>query len=307
VATLLVQNGSLNMGDTVVAGQVYGRIRAMFDFRGRKLRKAGPSTPAAVMGLNDVPQAGDIFQIVPSEKDARVIVEDRKQNKKKAALVPKATLEELFSRYQAGELKELRLIIKADVQGSLEPIITLLNDMNTGEIKINILHAETGNIGDNDVLLAGASKAIIIGFNVNPDTAARRLAEAEGVSIRVYDIIYRLQEDIEKALKGMLAPEFKESVVGRAEVLAVFKITKVGNIAGCRVREGEVRRNGRFRVMRAGQMIHEGESASIKHEKEDVREVRAGYECGIQLKGFNDFMVGDMLECFVVERVAVVS
>ncbi len=303
VATLLVQNGTLNLSDTVIAGTVYGKIRAMFDFRGRKLRAAGPSTPAVVMGLNDVPQAGDIFQIVPSEKDARVIVEERKQNKKKASLAPKATLEELFDRFQSGEVKELRLIIKADVQGSLEPIITLLNDMNKSEIKINVLHAETGNIGDNDVLLAGASKAIIIGFNVHPEVGARRLAEAEGVSIRQYDIIYRLQEDIEKALKGMLAPEFKENVVGRAEVLAIFKISKIGNIAGCRVREGEVRRNGKFRVIRGGQVIHEGEAASIKHEKEDVREVRAGYECGIQLKGFNDFIVGDMLECYVVERV----
>jgi translation initiation factor IF-2 len=309
IATLLVQNGSLEMGDTVVAGRSFGRLRAMFDFRGRKLRKAGPSTPVSVMGLNDVPQAGDIFQVVPSEKDARIIVEERRQAANATAMAaPKATLEELFDRFQAGELKELRLIIKADVQGSLEPIITALNDMNKGgEIKINTLQATTGNINDNDVMLAAASKAIVIGFNVNADTSSRRLAEAEGVSIRLYEIIYRLTEDIEKALKGMLAPEFKENVLGKAEVLTVFKISKVGNIAGCRVREGELRRGGKYRVMRAGKEIFNGEASSLKHEKDDVREVRSGLECGVGLKGFNDLQSGDILECYVLERVAVIS
>jgi translation initiation factor IF-2 len=307
IATLLVQNGELELGETVIAGTSYGRIRAMFDFRGRKVRKAGPSTPVSVMGLNDVPRAGNLFQVVPSERDARVVVDQRKaQVSQSASLLPKATLEELFERFQAGEVKELRLIIKADVQGSLEPIISLLNDMNNAEIKINVLHATTGNITESDVMLATASKAIVIGFNVSADTSARRMAEVEGVSIRLYDIIYRLQEDIEKALKGMLAPEFKENVMGKAEVLAVFKISKVGNIAGCRVREGEMRRGGRYRVVRNGTAIFTGEASSLKHEKDDVREVRQGLECGIGLKGFNDFVAGDILECFVLERVAVV-
>ncbi|HVN56129.1 MAG TPA: translation initiation factor IF-2 [Anaerolineaceae bacterium] len=303
VATLLVQNGTLQMGDVVIAGQAFGRLRAMFDFRGRKIRKAGPSTPVSVMGLNDVPQAGDLFQVLPSEKEARAVVEERKQAQAKLSLAPKATLEELFSRFQAGEVRELRLIVKADVQGSLEPIITSLNDLNKGDISINILYAETGNIGENDIMLAAASKAIVIGFNVDADPNARRLAEAEGVSIRRYDIIYRLTEDIEKALKGMLAPEFREVTIGRANVLAIFKISKTGNIAGCRVTEGELRRNAIVHVVRNGQVIHVGEMASLKHEKEDVREVRTGFECGVALKGFSDFQVGDVIECVVRERV----
>lgn len=305
IATLLVQNGSLEAGDVVLAGTSYGRIKAMFDFRGRKVRKAGPATPVSVMGLNDVPSAGDLFQVLPSEKDARAIAEERKQQAfAHATSGSKVSLEELFDRYKAGEVKELRLVIKADVQGSLEPITSSLQDLNKGEIKINVLHTGTGNISDSDVMLAAASHAIVVGFNVNVDTTARRQAETEGVSIRLYNIIYRLMEDIEKALKGMLAPEFKETVVGRATLLAVFKITKVGNIAGCRVTEGELRRNGRYRVMRNGQEVFNGEASSLKHEKEDVREVRNGFECGVGLKGFNDFQAGDHLECYVVERVA---
>jgi len=305
IATLLVQNGSLEAGDVVLAGTSFGRIKAMFDFRGRKVRKAGPATPVSVMGLNDVPSAGDLFQVLPSEKDARAIAEERKQQAfAHANAGARVSLEELFDRYKAGEVKELRLVVKADVQGSLEPITSSLQDMNKGEIKINVLHTGTGNISDSDVMLAAASHAIVVGFNVSVDTTARRQAETEGVSIRLYNIIYRLMEDIEKALKGMLAPEFKETVVGRATVLAVFKITKVGNIAGCRVTEGELRRNGRYRVMRNGQEIFQGEASSLKHEKEDVRDVRNGFECGVGLKGFNDFQAGDHLECFVVERVA---
>ena len=303
VATLLVQNGSLEMGDTVIAGESYGRIKAMFDFRGRKLRKASPSMPVQVMGLNGIPEAGNVFQVLPSEKDARIVIDERKnQALLKQAAVPKATLEELFQKFQAGEVKELRLIVKADVQGSLEPIKNSLNDLNTGEISINILYAETGNITENDVSLASASKAIVLGFNVSADTAARRKAEVEGVSIRVYDIIYRLIEDIEKALKGMLTPEFKEVIVGRAEILQIFHISKVGNIAGCRVALGEIRRNAKARLVRAGQVIFDGELSSLKHEKEDVREVRQGFDCGIALKNFNDYAPGDILECYILKR-----
>jgi translation initiation factor IF-2 len=306
LATMLVQNGSLEVGDTVVVGDTYGRLRAMFDFRGRKIRKAGPSTPVAVMGLNDVPQAGDIFRVVESDREARAIISERqlKRSEKASSEYVPATLEQLFDRFKAGELKELRLIIKADVQGSLEPIVSSLNDMGKGEIKINILHAETGNIGENDVMLAAASHAIVIGFNVAADTASRRLAETEGVSIRLYDIIYRMTEDIEKALKGMLEPIEQETVIGHAEVRAIFRISRVGNIAGCRVLDGEIRRNARIRVVRTGATLFEGHISSLKHLQDDVREVRAGFECGIGIKNFNDLEEGDILESYSVEKVA---
>lgn len=304
IATLLVQNGSLADNNVVVAGNAYGRIRAMFDYRGRKIRKAGPSTPVQIMGLNDVPEAGDLFVVYDSEKDARAEIEARrlKASEASAAAATHLSLEDLFTRFQAGEIKELRLIVKADVQGSLEPIVNSLKELNKSEISINILHIGTGNITESDVMLAAASKAFIVGFNVQADTPARRLAESEGVSIRLYDIIYRLTEDIEKALTGMLEPEFKENHLGKAEVLAVFRISKLGNIAGCRVREGEIRRSGKVRVIRGSQTIFEGEISSLKHEKDDVREVRQGLDCGIGVKGFNDFIPGDILDCFVVER-----
>lgn len=305
IATLLVQNGTLNLGDVVVVGTAFGRIKAMFDYRGRRLRKAGPSTPVSVMGLNEVPAAGDLFQVVPSEKEARAIVAQRQQAMQKSVSEQKAgvTLEQLFEQYQAGEVKELRLIVKADVQGSLEPIISSLNDLNTGEIKINILHREIGNIGENDVMLASASKAIVIGFNVQADAAARRLADSEGVSIRLYDIIYRLIEDVEKALKGMLEPKEKETIIGHAEVRSVFRISKVGNVAGCRVLDGEIRRNARVRITRKGTLIYDGEIASLKHLQESVNEIRAGFECGIAFKNFNDIAEGDTIECFIIEKV----
>lgn len=304
LATLLVQNGTLNVGDVVVIGTAYGRLRAMFDHLGRRVRKAGPSAPVAVMGLNDVPQAGDLFQVVASEREARTLVEERKLSATSTATAPKAavTLEQLFDRFQAGEVRELRLIIKADVQGSLEPIVSSLKDLGSGDIAINILHAETGNIGESDVMLAAASKAIVIGFNVGADSAAQRLAETEGVSIRLYDVIYRLTEDVEKALKGMLEPVIKETVIGHAEVRAIFRISKVGNVAGCYVLDGEIRRNGHIRVLRNKEEIFKGDIASLKHLQDDVREVRAGFECGISLKGFSDFVVGDILECYILEK-----
>jgi translation initiation factor IF-2 len=305
MATLLVQNGTLGVGDVVVVGSAYGRLRAMFDHRGRKLRKAGPSTPVSVMGLNEVPQAGDLFRVVPSERDARAIVEERALQQELASRTKKTsfTLEQLFDRVQAGEERELKLVIKADVQGSLEPIISSLNEMKNQDISVNVLHAETGNIGENDVMLASASKAVVIGFNVQADGAARRLAEAEGVSIRLYDIIYRLMEDVEKALKGMLAPEMKEVVLGRAEVRAVFRISKLGNVAGCRVVDGEIRRNGHIRVLRNTKEVHTGEIQSLKHLQDDVREVRQGFECGIALKGFTEYQPGDIFECYILEQV----
>lgn len=305
VATLLVQNGTLKAGDIIVAGTAYGRLRALFDFRGKPVKKAGPSTPVRVMGLNDVPAAGDLFRVVNSDKEARDIVNQRLEAQKQTQqAAKKASLEDLFAAYQAGEARELNLIVKADVQGSLEPIMMELEKLGQGEIGVKVLYAETGNIGENDVMLASASKAIIIGFNTQADVAARRLAEAEGVSIRLYDVIYRMTEDIEKALKGMLEPELSEKVIGRADVLAVFSISKVGKVAGCRVREGELRRNARVRLLRKGEILFEGEMASLKHEKEDVREMRTGFECGVGLRNFHDIEVGDELVCYVVEKAA---
>lgn len=305
IATLLVQNGTLKMGDTILAGDTYGKLRAMFDFHGKPIRSAGPSTPVQIMGLGDVPSAGEVFQVVPSEKEARAMIDARNTAKQQDSVAaPKATLEQLFEKFQAGEIRELALILKADVQGSLDPIVTSLKDLSKGDIKINILQAETGNISENDIMLAAASKAIVLGFNVQADNAARNLAESEGVSVRLYDIIYRMTEDIEKALKGMLEPEFKETKVGQATVRAVFKINKVGNIAGCRVTTGELRRNAKIRLIRNGNTIFEGEISSLKHEKDDVKEVRQGFDCGVSLKGYNEIVEGDVLECYTVEKTA---
>ena len=307
LATLLVQNGTLDVGDIVVVGTTHGKLRAMFDHLGHRVSDAEPSAPVSVMGLNDVPVAGDLFQVVESDRQARSIARERKITQESEAASQKSaiTLEQLFEQYQAGEVRELRLIAKADVQGSLEPIVSSLNELGEGEISLNILHAETGNIGENDVMLASASKAIIVGFNVEADSAAYRLADTEGVSIRLYDIIYRLTEDIEMALKGMLEPEIKESVLGHAEVRAIFKISKIGKVAGCYVLDGELRRNAKMRVLRDQEVQFDGEVGSLKHLQDDVNEVRTGFECGITLKGFNDFETGDVLECYIVEQVAV--
>lgn len=303
VANVLVYNGTLEVGDILVAGRTFGRVRAMFDFRGRKVKRAGPSTPVQIMGLNEVPSAGDIFLKYATEREARTLVEQRTQLiQQQSAAAPKATLEELFAKVQSGETHELRLVVKADVQGSLEPIISSLNELDQGDIKINVLHAETGNISESDIMLATASHAIVVGFNVQADAAARRMAETEGVSIRLYNIIYRLTEDIEKAMKGLLEPEIKEKTIGTGVVLATFRISKVGAIAGCRVTSGEFRRNAKVRLLREGTIIFEGEFSSLKHEKEDVREVRNGFECGAGFRNFNDFEVGDQIECYVLER-----
>lgn len=302
-ATLLVQNGTLETGDIITAGDSSGRIRAMFDFHGKRIRKAGPSTPVQIMGLKDVPAAGDIFQTWETDREARQVVADliQAQADKAAASAQKTSLEDLFTLYQAGEVKELRLIVKADVQGSLEPITNSLEDLKEGDIKVNVLHATTGNISENDIMLASASNAFVVGFNVTADAAARRLADAEGVSIRIYEIIYRLLEDIDKALKGMLEPEYVEKVIGEAEVLAIFRVSKVGKIAGCRVTKGEFRRNAKVRVLRDSEVIYEGELASLKHEKDDVREVRQGFECGMAFKNFNELEEGDTIQCYTLE------
>ena len=303
IATLLVQNGTLQTGDTVIAGETYGKIRAMLDFTGNKVRSAPPSTPIQVLGLGNVPPAGELFQVVTNEKEARSLLATREAEKINGAVVStRTTLEQLFEKFQAGEIRELPLILKVDVQGSMEPIVNSLNELSQGEIKINVIHAETGNISESDVMLAAASRAILLGFNVVTDQAARNLAEQEGVSIRLYEIIYRMIEDIEKALKGMLEPETREIPVGTAQVRAVFKINKVGTIAGCRVLTGELRRNARIRLVRNGETLFEGEISSLKHEKDDVREVRQGFECGVSLKGYNEINEGDLLENFIIEK-----
>lgn len=305
VATLLVQNGTLKTGDAVAVGFASGNIRAMFDYNGNQLDEASPATPAQILGLNGVPKAGDLFQVCESEREARAIITKRKTKlvESKAAK-SMTTLEDLFDRVKAGEMGELKLILKADVQGSLEPIVNSLNDIDQSEIKVNILHAEAGAITENDIMLAAASQAIVLGFNVAAETAAKRLAETEKISIRTYDIIYRLLEDVEKALKGMLEPEMKEVVVGKADVLQTFKITKVGTIAGCRVTEGEIRRNANVRVMRGDIVLFTGEMASLKHEKDNEKEVKTGFECGLRVKGFNDFEAGDKVVSFTVEEIA---
>ena len=302
MATLLVQNGTLESGSIVVAGTAHGKLRALSDFKGKPVKKAGPSTPVSVMGLSDVPSAGDVFEVVSSEKEARAIVAARAEaTKSQAQARKKVSLEDLFASVQAGEARGLNLIVKADVQGSLDPIVSELNKLGEAEIGIKILYSETGNIGENDVMLASASHAIIIGFNVQADVSARRVAEKEGVDIRLYEIIYRMTEDIEKALKGMLEPEVKEKITGRAQVLAVFAASKFGKVAGCKVTDGELRRNAKVRLFRGTDLVYEGDMGSLRIGKEDVREVKQGYECGVGFKSFNDIQVGDHLICYVLE------
>jgi translation initiation factor IF-2 len=309
MTTLLVQNGTLKVGDTVLAGTSYGRIKAMFDYNGAKITSAGPSIPVSVMGLGDVPKAGELFNVVESEKVAREMVENRQPRVGQQADVmdQAANLEQLFERVQAGEEEELRLIIKADVQGSLEPITSSVKDLKSGgeqDIGVKVIYAGIGSIGDDDVMLASTTNAIIIGFNVDPDSSAKRLADAEGISIRKYNIIYHLIDDIEKALKGMLEPVEKKILMGRAEVLAVFPSGKYDQVAGCRVEKGEIKRNAKIRVIRDGKVAFEGDISSLKRHKDDVNEVREGFECGIGIKSFSGFEEGDILESYVIELVS---
>ncbi len=306
LATLLVQNGTLHVGDVVLAGDAQGRVRAMFDYQGNIIKEALPSTPVSVLGLSEVPRAGELFTLVESEREAKAIIKAGKvQAPTTSRPVAALTLDQVFEAFQAGDAQEMRLVVKADVQGSLEPIINSLEGLSVGDIRINILHSATGNIGEDDVMLAAASEAIVIGFNVTPDQAAKRSADAERVDVRLYDVIYRLTEDIEKALKGMLVPEKRIVEYGQAEILEIFRIPKVGKIAGCKVIKGEIRRNARMRVVRDDENLHEGPIASLRHEKEDVNEIREGFECGIALKGFEAFKKGDRLVAFIEETVPV--
>lgn len=304
MATLLVQNGTLKVGDIVVAGEGYGKLKALMDQYRKRVPKATPSTPVRVMGLNVMPEAGDLFQVVANEKEARNIVAERKAARELKQNSKRATLEELFSKVKSGETKELRLILKADVQGSLEPIQNELELLNKKQkdITVKVLHAETGNITESDVMLAAASDAIILGFDVDVDQGARKVAESEGVSMRLYKIIYRLLEDVEKALKGLLEPEMVEKTIGKANVMVIFKVSKGGTAAGCRIVSGEIRRNAQVHLMRNNEVVFNGEVFSIHREKEEVRDVREGMECGITLKGFEAFQVGDVIECFIMEK-----
>jgi translation initiation factor IF-2 len=250
--------------------------------------------------------AGELFTVAETDRAAKDLVEERLEQAEERRTSTRATsLDQVFAAFQAGETQELRLVLKADVQGSLEPITSSLEELSAGDIKVNVLHEGTGNISESDVMLATASDGIVIGFNVTADEAARRTAEVEGVDIRLYEIIYRLIEDIEKALKGMLEPEIRKLKLGEAEVRAVFRIPRVGNVAGCMVLEGEIRRNAKARLLRDAEVVFDGEIASLKHEKDDVREIREGFECGIGLKGFTDIEVGDVIECYTEETVPV--
>ncbi len=304
VATLLVQRGTLHVGDNLVIGEIAGRVRAMFDDKGRAVSEATPSTPVMILGLSDVPKAGDLFEVVEDERTAKAIAAERAQQRQQAAARPaRVTLEEVFARMQEGKAKELNIILKADVQGSLEPIESSLQKLGSEDLKVKILHSAIGNIGESDVMLASASSAIVIGFNVSVDAAARALAEQEGVDIRLYNVIYQLVEDVEKALSGMLEPTYQEVVTGHAEVRAVFSISKRGKVAGCYMTDGQVTRGSSVRVIRNGQVLFDGRIASLKRFTEDVKEVNAGFEFGIGLEKYDDFQVGDVLEFYKQERV----
>jgi translation initiation factor IF-2 len=307
-ATLLVQGGTLHVGDALVTGAISGRVRAMFDHRGEQVKEAAPAMPVLILGLSDVPRAGDVFRVVESEREARVLASEVEERMERARVRPSTprtmSLEEVFARFQAGDTIELNLIIKADVQGSLEPIVNSVERLGDEENKVIILHQGIGDISESDVMLAAASDAVIIGFHVDADEAARRHAIQEGVDIRQYTIIYKLIDEVDLALKGMLEPVFEKVVIGHADVRAVFRIRRRGNVAGCYVTDGEVTRSAWVRVVRDGEELFDGQLSSLKRFQEDVTEVRAGFECGIGISGFDDFEEGDILEFYSEERVA---
>jgi translation initiation factor IF-2 len=306
VATVLVQNGTLHIGDAFVVGAIYAKVRAMFDDRGRPVLEGGPSTPIEVLGLEDVPQAGDRFQVIDDTSKARQIVLHRQAKAREAALAKSArlTLEQLHEQLAAGEVKELPLIIKADVQGSVEVLSDTLTKLGDDKVKIKVIHAGVGAITETDVLLGSASNGVIIGFNVRPERKASELAQLEKVDIRLHTIIYELSDEIKKAMKGLLAVKFKETSLGRAEVRDIFRIAKVGTVAGCYIQDGKVAREAHVRLLRDNVVIHQGRVRSLRRFKEDVEEVRTGMECGVVLENFNDVKVGDVIEAFVTERVA---
>ena len=306
VATILVQKGTLHVGDNVAAGASYGKIRAMIDDKGRRVKEAGPSTPVEILGLNDVPNAGEIIMAMDSDKEARNVAETFISEGKKKLLDDtkhKVSLDALFEQIQAGNVKELGLIIKADVQGSVEAVKQSLVKLSNEEVEVKVIHGGVGAINESDVILASASNAIIIGFNVKPDNQARIVAEREKVDMRLYTVIYNAIEDVEAALKGMLEPIYEEKVIGQVEIRQIFKASGIGNIAGCLVTEGRVTRDSKVRLTRDKEQIYEGPLASLKHFKDEVKEVKAGTECGIVLENFNDIQEGDKLEAYIMVEV----
>ncbi|AFU14458.1 MULTISPECIES: translation initiation factor IF-2 [Bacillus] len=305
IATLLVQNGTLRVGDPIVVGTSFGRVRAMVSDIGRRVKVAGPSTPVEITGLNEVPQAGDRFMAFADEKKARQIGESRAQE----ALVAqrgeksKLSLEDLFQQIQEGDVKEINLIVKADVQGSVEAMAASLRKIDVEGVKVKIIHTGVGAITESDIILASASNAIVIGFNVRPDVNAKRTAELENVDVRLHRIIYKVIEEIESAMQGMLDPEFEEKVIGQAEVRQTFKVTKVGTIAGCYVIDGKITRDSGVRIIRDGVVIFEGQLDTLKRFKDDVKEVAQNYECGITIERYNDLKEGDIIEAYIMEEV----
>ena len=305
VATLLVQNGTLKIGDPIVVGNTFGRVRAMVNDVGRRVKEAGPSTPVEITGLNDVPQAGDRFVVLPDEKTARQVGEARSQQAVVAQRGEKSrvSLDNLFEQLKQGEMKDLNVIIKADVQGSAEALAASLQKIDVQGVNIRIIHTAVGAINESDVTLAAASNAIVIGFNVRPDANAKRAAEAEKVDVRLHRIIYKVIEEIEAAMKGMLDPEFQEKIIGQAEVRQTFKVSKVGTIAGSYVTDGKITRDSGIRLIRDGVVTFEGTIDALKRFKDDVKEVAQNYECGITIKNFNDVKEGDIIEAFIMEEV----
>jgi len=305
VATVLVAKGTLNVGDIILAGHSFGRIRAMVDDKGRRVKKAGPSMPVEVQGLSEVPPAGEVFHVVTDEKLARSIIDARLDEKKAEEIKQKSkiSLDDLFDKIKEGEVKDLNIIIKADVQGSVEAVKQSLEKLSTEEVRVNIIHGGVGAISESDVMLAAASNAIIIGFNVRHDSNTKATAEMQGVDIRLYRVIYDAIDDIKAAMEGMLDPDYKETVHGRAEIRQIFKVPKIGTVAGSYVTEGKINRSYKIRIIRDGKVITETEIESLKRFKDDVKEVMEGYECGIGLKNFHDLKEGDILEAFTMEEV----
>jgi translation initiation factor IF-2 len=297
----------LKAGDMLVVGNQYARVRAMFNQKGQKIKKAALSVPVSVLGLSEVPEAGEFFEVVQNEKVARRLTEARQAqaDSERVQVVPRpVTLEDFFRQREESGDQTLRLVLKADVQGSLEPIVNSLRELGDGKnLQVKLLLEGTGNISESDVNLAVASGAIVIGFHVDVDSAARRLAEADGVDVRQYNVIYKLIDDIDKALKGLLEPEYEDKVIGRAEVRAIFRIPKRGNVAGSYVLDGQITRNASAKVLRDNQILHNSKFSSLRRFTEDVREVASGFECGIGVEGFNAFKEGDIIEAYVKERV----
>ncbi len=305
VATVLVQNGTLHIGDFIVAGTAYGRVRAMLDYKGKKIKTAGPSTPVEILGLSETPDGGDVFYVVENERMAKAVVAQRKQKIKDEMAISRqsVSLDDLFNQINEGNIQDLNIIIKADVQGSVEAVKQSLVKLSNDEVRVNVIHGGVGAVNESDVMLASASNAIIVGFNVRPTPGAQESAHDKNVDVRLYRVIYQAIEEIEAAMKGMLAPEYREVVTGNAEVRQTFKVSGIGTIAGCYVKDGKINRNSGVRIVRDGIVIHEGELSSLKRFKDDVKEVAEGYECGMSFEKFNDIKEGDIIEAFIMEEI----